>query len=317
MTELNKDAAAVLALMAAADQPPLEALEPADARKALNEAIGAMKGEPMAVAKVEDLSADGASGPIPLRSYRPPVPASDELPLIVYFHGGGFVLGNLDDYDNLCRRLCVAARSIVVSVDYRLAPEHPFPAAVDDSVAATRWVTQNRDKVGNPSGPLCLAGDSAGANLATVVAHLLREDPAVTVSHQLLFYPVTDLANESPGYERRGQDYFLTTSLMRYFRGHYLRDQDDPCDERVSPLHAQDLSGMPPCTLLVCGFDPLLEEGLAYAEALRGAGVPVDLHEVEDQIHGFLFMDGAVAQANALLDTLGQRVGAALRESGS
>lgn len=314
MSQLNKEAASVLSLMAAADQPPLETLEPAVARKALADAVVAMQGPAIEVESVKSLAADGVSGPIPLRSYLPTAPASGELPLILYYHGGGFVLGDLDIYDNLCRRLCVAAQSAVVSVDYRLAPENPFPAAVDDAVAAARWVTRNRENVGGFSGRICLAGDSAGANLATVAARLLCDDPSVAVSHQLLFYPVTDLGNESPGYERRGENYFLTTSLMRYFREHYLRDQDDAEDDRASPLRAQDLASTPPCTLLICGFDPLLEEGLAYAEALRSAGVAVDVHEAADQIHGFLVMDGAIAQANTVIDALGQRVGAALRE---
>lgn len=312
MTELNKDVAAVLSLMATADQPPLETLEPAVARNVLADGIGALQGEATAVGSVEDLFADVGSEPIPLRAYRPPAPASGELPLILYFHGGGFVLGDINCYDNLCRRLCVASQSVVVSVGYRLAPEYPFPSAVDDAVAVTRWVTQNRERIRGCSGPLCLAGDSAGANLATVAAHLLRDDPSVTVSHQLLLYPVTDLGAESSGYERCGAGFFLTAPLMRYFRKHYLGNQNDPNDDRVSPLRARDLAAMPPSTLLVCGFDPLREEGLAYAEALRSAGVAVDLHEAEDQIHGFLLMDGAVAEANTLLDILGQGVGAAL-----
>lgn len=315
MTELNLHAAAVLAAMSEAGQPPLDALDPITARLAFHEAILAMQGAAPAIGAVQPIIAGLEHGSVPLRLYRPPEPTAPLSPAIVYFHGGGFVLGNLDTYDVLCRRLCAASRCVVVSVDYRLAPEHPFPAGLDDARGALRWLAAQAERLAIDPHCLCLAGDSAGANLATVVARELAEDPSLRIQHQLLLYPVVDLSRESAGYETLGEGYFLTADLMRYFRAHYLRSDAEAMDGRVSPLLAGSFSNMPSATLLLCGFDPLCEEGKAYGRALEEAGVAVETVCLDDQIHGFLLMDGVIPEAGAAIVSLGERVGRLLREN--
>lgn len=312
MATLNANAAQVLALMEGAGQPPLESLPPVEARAAIAQGLGALQGEPGAVGQITAETARCAHADIPLRIYRPQSGADAPLPAIVFFHGGGFVLGDLDLYEGICRRLCEAARAAVVAVDYRLAPEHPFPAAVEDAEAAVRWIAAEGERLGLRSDSLCVAGDSAGANLATVAAQALKDDPAVAIAHQLLLYPVTDLSRESESYARNGEGYFLTTDLMRYFRKHYLADPRQASDERASPLLAGSLAGLPRSTVVVCGFDPLIDEGVAYAEALRAAGVETELLTIDDQIHGYLLMDGAIPEAGELIDRVGGMVRRAL-----
>lgn len=305
MESLNANAAQVLALMEQAGQPPLESLSPVDARAAIAQGLGALQGTPTPVEEVARATARCAHADIPLRIYRNDGGADVPPPAIVFFHGGGFVVGDLDLYDRMCRRLCVAAHASVIAVDYRLAPEHPFPAAVEDAEAVVRWVHAHAENLGVCPNSLSVAGDSAGANLATVAALAVRDDDAIQLVHQLLFYPVTDLSQESEGYERCGEGYFLTTELMRYFKQHYLDSPRTARDERASPLLASDLSNLPSATVVVCGFDPLCDEGLAYADALKAAGVSVDVLNIDDQIHGFLLMDGAIPEAVETIDTVG------------
>ncbi|MHA7834050.1 MAG: alpha/beta hydrolase [Algiphilus sp.] len=305
MATLNPHAAQVLALMEQAGQPPLESLQPAEARAAIAQGLGALQGTPTPVEEVERVTARCTHADIPLRVYRNDGGADTPSPAIIFFHGGGFVVGDLDLYDRFCRRLCVASHAAVIAVDYRLAPEHPFPAAVEDAAAVVRWVHTHADELGVCPDSLSVAGDSAGGNLATVAALSVRDDENLQLVHQLLFYPVTDLSQESEGYERCGEGYFLTTELMRYFKQHYLDSPRTARDERASPLLASDLSGLPSATVLVCGFDPLRDEGLAYAEALKAAGVSVDVLNIDDQIHAFPLMDGAIPEAGEILDTIG------------
>lgn len=305
MEKLNANAAQVLALMEQAGQPPLEALSPVDARGAIAQGLGALQGTPTPVEAVERATARCPHADIPLRVYRNDGGADAPSPGIVFFHGGGFVVGDLDLYDRLCRRLCVAAHAVVISVDYRLAPEHPFPAAVEDAEAVVRWVHAHAEDLHICPDSISVAGDSAGANLATVAALAVRDDPSITLVHQLLFYPVTDMTAESAGFERAGEGYFLTTELMRYFKRHYLDNARTARDERASPLLADDLSGLPSTTVVVCGLDPLFDEGVAYADALKAAGVKTELLNIDDQIHGFLLMDGAIPEAGETIDTVG------------
>lgn len=312
MATLNANAAQVLALMEQAGQPPLESLPPIEARAAIAQGLGALQAEPIPVGEVADETARCAHADIALRIYRPQSADDVPLPAIVFFHGGGFVLGDLDLYDGICRRLCEAAQAAVVAVDYRLAPEHPFPAAVEDAEAAVRWIAAEAARLGVRSDAICVAGDSAGANLATVAARALKGDRAVAIAHQLLLYPVTDLSRESEGYRRNGEGHFLTSELMRYFRKHYLADPQQGGHERASPLLARSLAGLPDATVVVCGFDPLMDEGVAYAEALRAAGVATDLLTVADQIHGYLLMDGVIPEAGQLIDRVGGIVRLAL-----
>jgi len=313
MTQLDPQARQVLDMMAASGAPPLDQMSATDAREASTAAFTMMTSPKVDVAEARDLSADGPAGKIKLRLYRPAGSTSEQtLPVLVYLHGGGWVICDIETHDQICRRISNDSGCAVVSVDYRLAPEHKFPAAVDDSYAATCWVAQNAKALGVDATRLAVGGDSAGGNLATVVCLMARDGDGPKIKHQLLIYPVTDLAGNTESYTVNGQDYFLTKSLMQWFGAHYLRSEADVADWRASPARAASLKGLPSATVAVCGFDPLRDEGTAYAEMLRKAGVATDLHRYEHQIHGFLLMDGAIAEAQTCMADLGRALRKAL-----
>lgn len=313
MVELNSRASDVLSAMAESSQSPLHTLEPVAARVAFREGMATLQNDLTIVGEVESLEAMTDLGMVPVRVYRPPEPTEPLCPAIVYFHGGGFVLGDLDMYDGICRRLCDASQCIVVSVDYRLAPEHPFPAGLEDALATLRWLAEKSESLAILASCICVAGDSAGANIATVIAQEWAEEQNLTIVHQLLFYPVTDFSRESEGYEKRRDGFFLTADLMRYFKAHYLADSDEAINERASPLLSTNLSHVPPATILLCGFDPLCDEGYAYAHVLRRADVAVEIMCLDDQIHGFLLMDKVIPEAATILTHLGEKTGRLLR----
>lgn len=309
MRTLDSDARRVLDLMSAAGHPELDELDPVQARVAAGLGFSALRAPPPEIAEIRELVAEGPGGAMALRMYRPRVAA--QLPALVFFHGGGFTIGDLELYDAMCRRLALAGDCAVISVDYRLAPEHKFPAAVDDAFAATVWVAEHAAWLGVDPAHIAVGGDSAGGNLAAVVALLAREAGAPALHHQLLLYPVTGWLTESDSYQRCADGYFLTQSLMRYFGDHYLASEDDLGDWRCAPLRASRHEELPAATVLVCGFDPLRDEGVGYAETLQNAGVPVDLIEYPSQIHAFLLMDGQIAQAGEALTEIGQKLRAA------
>ena len=229
-----------------------------------------------------------------LRVYRP---VKDEtLPALVYFHGGGWTIGDLDTHDVLCRQLALGARCVVVSVDYRLGPEYPFPAAVDDCFAATRYVAENAQKL-NIRG-IAVGGDSAGGNLAAAVSLLARDAGGTALALQLLIYPATDQRLSSTSHERNGQGYLLTRDSMEYFRRAYLPNENDWTDWRASPLLAKSHANLPSAFVITAGYDPLLDEGRAYAERLRAAGVSVTYREYADMVHGFILFGGVLDTAN-------------------
>jgi len=213
---------------------------------------------------------------------------------MVYFHGGGWVFGDLDSHDPLCRELCNLARCVVVSVDYRRAPEDRFPAAVDDSIAAVRYVAEHAADFGIDASRLAVGGDSAGGNLATVAALTLRDQGGPRLAFQVLIYPVTDFAMDAPSYTSIANGYTLTRDRMGYFRELYLRGPQDVGDWRASPLKAQDLSRLPPALIIAAGHDPLVHEGKAYADRLTAAGVPVTYTCYDGLVHGFASMAGAM-----------------------
>ena len=247
-----------------------------------------------AIGKTEDIAAPGPAGPIPLRVYTPVAAGGAALPAIIFFHGGGFVIGDLDCYDGLCRSLANESGCRVVSVDYRLAPEAPFPAAVEDCFAAAKWVEANAPEIGVDPNRLAVAGDSAGGNLAAVVSLLAKENKDVPhIAFQLLIYPVTGFL---PGHAERpfGTGYFLENRTIEWFRDHYLRDDADLTDPRLSPLAAADLSGLPPAYIVTAGFDPLRDGAQAYAEKLKQAGVAVSHVDYPTMIHGFFSMQGLI-----------------------
>ena len=234
-----------------------------------------------------------APGPVALRAYRPAGAKPDEqLPALVYIHGGGWVIGDVDTHDVLCRQLANGARCAVYSVDYRLAPEHPFPAAVDDCIAALKFVAGRHQRV-------AVGGDSAGGNLATVAALHARDHGGPKIAFQLLIYPATDQRGEHPSVTRNGEGYLLTKKVMDYFQAQYLPRRSDFLDWRASPLLAKSLAGLPPAYVLTAGYDPLLDEGREYAERLAREGVEVAYREYSDMVHGFILFGGVLDTANA------------------
>ena len=286
--------------------PPLESLSAAEARRLYRETRLALAPPPVAMAEVRDFVLRGAAGEIRARYYRPPGEKPGEaLPAVVYFHGGGWTCGDLDTHDSVCRGVAAWGRCAVVAVDYRMGPEHRFPAAVEDAVAAVRWVSANARSLAVDAGRLVVAGESAGGNLAAVAAIALR-DSGPAIAMQVLAYPVTDQASDTESLRRFATGYSLTAELLRWYQSQYLRDESDRADWRASPLRARDHSRLPHAYVLTAGFDPLLDQGKAYADALTQAGVPVVYECFEGQIHGFLPMGGAIAAAGHAHYRIGQ-----------
>jgi len=221
------------------------------------------------------------------------------LPALVYYHGGGWTIGDLDTHDVLCRQLCNGSGAIVVSVDYRMGPENPFPAAVDDCLAATRWVRHAASELGVDPTRLAVGGDSAGANLAAVVAILARDAGDLPIAYQLLIYPATDMRRQHASHTTNGRGYMLTTETISYYHDHYIADAAHDLDWRASPLLHADLARLPPALVLTAGFDPLRDEGLAYADRLVAAGNRASYVCYERQIHGFITMGRIIDEANS------------------
>ena len=293
---LDPQARALIDLMAQRQVPPVHTLSPAEARRLYRERRAYTQPDPPPVAAVHDLHTDGG---VPLRLYRP-VDAGDGAsvkPALVYFHGGGWTIGDLDTHDVLCRQLCAAAGIVVVAVDYRLAPEHRFPAAVDDCLAATRWVQREAAALGIDHTRLAVGGDSAGGNLAAVVALALRDAGDAAPAFQLLIYPATDQRAGTPSHTINGQGYLLTADSIGYYRGHYFADSAQWADWRGSPLLAADLGRLPPALVLTAGYDPLRDEGLQYADALSAAGNRVQSVCFDRQVHGFITMGRVLDEA--------------------
>ncbi len=297
---LDPQARALIELMVQRQVPPVHTLSPADARRMYLERRFYTQPEPPAVAEVRALQTDGG---VPLRLYRPA--GSAALPVLVYFHGGGWVIGDLDTHDVLCRQLSVAAGAAVVSVDYRLAPEHAFPAAVDDCVAATRWVRAQAAALGLDPARLAVGGDSAGGNLAAVVCIALRDAGEAQPAAQLLIYPATDQRALAPSHTANGQGYLLTSDSIRYYRSRYLPEPSQWSDWRASPLLAADHSRLPPALVLTAGYDPLRDEGRQYADALSAAGNRVQYLCFERQVHGFITMSRILDEASTAVAVCG------------
>ncbi|HUF22445.1 MAG TPA: alpha/beta hydrolase, partial [Burkholderiales bacterium] len=246
----------------------------------------------------EDRRIPGPAGAIPIRIYRPREPgAGEKFPILVWYHGGGFVIGNLDTHDSVCRLLANQADCLVVSIDYRLAPEHKFPAAVEDCEAALKWIAQHAPELHGDATRIAVGGDSAGANLATVVALLARDAGYPKLAFQLLLYPCVAPEPETPSHHKFAEGYVLTRKTITWFFKQYLRSRKDENDFRFAPLIADDLSGLPPTLVLVAGYDPLRDEGVDYAKRLIEAGNRVRLSNYEGMVHGFYLMGGAVDAA--------------------
>lgn len=298
-----------LALKAMADArlPAIESLSPLEARAVFDAMAKARGGTPAPIARAEDRSVPGPGGDVPVRIYWPN--ATGTRPAVLYFHGGGHVLGNLDTHDVVARNLCGGSDAVVVSVDYRMGPEQRFPAAVEDAWAAYRWLVATARALGADPARIAVCGDSAGGNLAAVLALLARDAGETAIRLQALIYPVADYGLADDSYRRYAEGYgVLTRAAMQWFQRHYLRSADDAEDWRASPIRAASHAGLPPAVIVGAECDVLHDEGVRYAETLRAAGVAVDHREFAGMIHGFFGMtpaiDDAVAAQRHVADAL-------------
>ncbi|MCW0211787.1 MAG: alpha/beta hydrolase [Pseudonocardia sp.] len=301
---LHPQVEALLAQMAAEGAPAPESLTVAQNRAILTD-LAALSGEPEEVAEVTDVAAPGPGGDIPIRVYRPAGDgpgAGSARPALVYYHGGGWVIGDIASHDALCRLLANRSGCVVASVDYRLAPEHRFPAAVDDAYAAAVWAAEKIGEFGGDGSRLAVGGDSAGGNLAAVVAQLAKARGGPRISYQLLVYPAIDRLDDSPSMHENALGPLLTRSWIEWFYGCYLTSPDDGLDTRVSPGRAEDLSGLPPALVVTAEFDPIRDQGAAYAARLREAGVDAEHLPCAGMIHGFFQMTGVLDTATEVVD---------------
>jgi acetyl esterase len=314
MSALDPQVRAVIDLVLKSGRPAYHTLSPKDARQLFRETRPASTPTPPQIGSVRDVVTTGGPVAIPLRVYRPAgVPDTTAVPAYIYFHGGGWVIGDLDTHDVICRQLTAASGAGVISVDYRMAPEHKFPAAAEDAWAATQWIAAHAAALGIDPSRLAVGGDSAGGNLAAVVALMARDAGGPAIKLQVLIYPVTDVMRETRTYADFADGYMLTRDSMRWFIAHYLRGKDDASDWRVSPLRAASLAGLPPALIITAGFDPLRDEGEQYAGRLRDAGVMVDYACYGGMVHGFLGMGKLLDTAMRAVDHIGGVLRQALR----
>jgi acetyl esterase len=304
---LDPDASAVFKAFQEAGRPAYETLSPAEARAFYLAARVVTNPEPPELKSVAPLAIPSPAGAIPARVYTPikPRTADGLAPCLVFFHGGGWVIGDLDSHDVVCRKLADQGELIVISVDYRLAPEHKFPAAVDDAIHATKWIAGNAKALGVDACRLIVGGDSAGGNLAAVVAISARDGNGPAIAGQVLIYPAIDFALTHASHREPETSILLTHSVIRWFRDHYLNGSADVRDWRASPSRANTLAGLPPAYVLTAGADPLRDEGDEYARRLKEAGVAVTYRHFPGQFHGFFTMGKLLLQANVAAGEIG------------
>ena len=317
---LHPQARALLDLIEKTGAPPTHTLTPAEARKLYRDRRSYTQPLPPEVASVRAAAAPGPHGAIPLRIYRPACSmgsaggaADAVLPVLVFYHGGGWTIGDLDTHDTLCRELCNGSGACVVAVDYRMGPEHRFPAAVDDCVAATYWVQREAAALQIDAARIAVGGDSAGGNLAAVVALAARDAGDLPLVYQLLIYPATDMRRDAPSHLVNGQGYLLTSDSMAYFHDHYLGGVTQDTDWRASPLLAPSLAKLPPALVLTAGFDPQRDEGKAYAVRLTEEGNRAMYVCFERQIHGFITLGRVFDEANTAVTLCAAELKRALR----
>ena len=315
---IDVDAQRVLDLIRESGRPPFETITPQEARALYLQSSARLGADPAPVFEVQDHEVPGPAGAVPIRIYRGVVaPPSDLQPALIYFHGGGWTIGDLQTHDVICRYLANAARCIVVAVDYRLAPEHKFPAAVEDSEAAVRWIATDGAKLGIDPVRIAVGGDSAGGNLAAVMCHMARDGALPPLCYQLLIYPSVDQRLGQASYQRVTSGVPLTTATVRYFQGHYLHGATDKEDWRASPLLAPRFDGLPSALVVTAAHDPLCDEGREYAAKLDAAGGHVTLLHFNDQLHGFVHWSRIVRSASATLDFAARRMRAVFDGAGA
>ena len=304
---LDPDAAAVYKAFQEAGRPPYETVSPIEARELYLKGRVVSNPQPPELASVEPLAIPSPAGSIPARIYTPMRlrKVNGLAPCLVFYHGGGWVIGDLDSHDVVCRKLADEGELIVISVDYRLAPEHKFPAAVDDAITAAKWIADNAAKFGIDASRLMVGGDSAGGNLAAVVAISARDGNGPAIAGQVLIYPATDFAMTHPSHSEPETSILLTHSVIKWFRDHYLNGSADIHDWRASPARTTTLADLPPAFVLTAGGDPLRDEGDEYARRLKEAGVPVTYRHFAGQFHGFFTMGKLLQQANVAASEIG------------
>lgn len=293
---LDPQARWVLDLAEKSGQPPLETLTPEETKAVYEERAKKLTFKDVPIGKTIDLDIPGPGGPLPLRIYQPTA-LRDTLPVLVYYHGGGWVIGSRDTHDSLCRLIAEEGPFIVVSVDYRMGPEHPFPAAVEDAIAAYIWAGAHITEYGGIREKIAVGGDSAGGNLAAVVSIAARDDGLPPPCFQWLIYPATKMEMSTRSHQTYAEGYFLTRALMEFFQGHYLKNPEDRNDWRASPLLAPSLAGLPPALIQTAGFDPLQDEAIEYAERMNREGSRAVHSHYAGMIHGFVNLGGAIDKA--------------------
>jgi acetyl esterase len=306
---LDPQIKAIIDQAASSGAPPLSSLKPGQARAAFRALFKNFGGTPAAVAKADDRAIPGPAGEIGLRIYTPA--GKGPFPALMFFHGGGWVVGDLDTHDPLCRALTNEARCITVAVDYRLAPENKFPAAAEDCYAASQWVAGNAAAIGASHARLAVSGDSAGGNLSAAVSLMARDRKDLQVGYQLLMYPALDAALQTNSMAECAEGYLLTRDDMVWFWGHYLRGDQDRSNPYACPSAARDLSGLPPAMIITAEFDPLRDEGEAYAQRLEEAHVPVVLKRYEGMTHGFMSMASIVDKGRKAIEEAASHLKAA------
>jgi acetyl esterase len=312
---LDPQAQALMQLMIDKGVPPVNTLTPIEARESYRSRRTFTQPDAPEVFKLQDKLVAYNGVNIPVRVYHPfSAQTHSALPALVYLHGGGWTIGDLDTHDVLCRSLCLQANVVVVSVDYRMGPEHKFPAAFDDCVAAFEWTVANAGHLGIDAKRIAIGGDSAGGNLTAAACLQLRSHP-VQPAFQLLIYPATIMWQDTPSYHANGQGYLLTKDSIAYYTDNYLRDRNDAKDWRASPQWAESHAGLPPAFVLTAGYDPLRDEGLMYADALSKAGVSTQYVCFERQIHGFITMGRIMQEANTAVSMCAQVLRAHLHSS--
>lgn len=298
---LDLHLAGFLEAFAGSGAKPLPQSTPEEARALMHQLAHAVRasGAVVEIHGVEDLTVPGATGSLRARLYRPT--QESHLPTIIYLHGGGFVIGDLDTHDNICRELARGANAVVVSVDYRLAPEHRYPAAADDAVAATKWVIANAGELGG-NDVVAVAGDSAGGNLAAVVTQQLHAE-GISLAAQLLIYPaVAQDRSDFASFKENGEGYLLDLDTIVWFDRHYVLDGTNRADARLAPILARDFAGLPPAVILTAEYDPLRDEGEAYGRLLHASGVKVETIRCDGMLHGFFDMGGISPGAQAWIE---------------
>jgi acetyl esterase len=301
---------AFLDQMKALGGPKMSEAGPAVARETFNGLMQMVGPKDVPVGKIENRLVSGPGGDIPIRVFSPVAAGGEPMPALVYYHGGGFVIGNIDSHDGLCRMMANEGNLRVISVDYRLAPEHKYPAAFDDALATLNWVAQNAAEIGVDANRIAVGGDSAGGALAAEVAQQAKKG---VVAAQMLLFPVTQIGAETNSLREFAVGYFLEKETLDWFYASYLPDGVDKNDPRISPLRAKDASGLPPAYIMLGGFDPLHDEGMQYADKLRAAGVKVQVVDHTDMVHCFVYLQSVLPQAHDALAAAAKAVAGMLK----